>query len=336
LLSLKAVLDQDDEEHIRPSTTNLCLASADHLIQSEGKVTLEFEIKKIPFVEEFYVVSNLRHSIILGSSFFRKHQAHLDYKRDCISLGLVSRTTVYWNTTVEKAMEEVWMPLLDETVDHDIVDTLYEFQELFQKGVHQPTTISTQHQIILKSNKIIHRQTYPMSPDKKRILNEQLEEMLRAGVIEASTSPYASPPVLVMRPGKKPRFCIDFRELNNITEDTAKALPRITDALKSLSDATIFSVMDLRSGYWQIPMAPEDREKTAFVTPDGSAYHFRVMPFGLKNAPGTFQHLMVGEVLTGLLLHECALVYLDDIIVYSKMPTEHVRHLRVPYSADKT
>lgn len=107
MLSLKAVLDQDDEEHIRPSTTNLCLASADHLIQSEGKVTLEFEIKKIPFVEEFYVVSNLRHSIILGSSFFRKHQAHLDYKRDCISLGLVSRTTVYWNTTVEKAMEEV-------------------------------------------------------------------------------------------------------------------------------------------------------------------------------------------------------------------------------------
>lgn len=119
-----------------------------------------------------------------------------------------------------------------------------------------------------------------------------------------------------MRPEKKPRFCVDYRELNVITEEESTAVPRITDALKGLSQPKVFTTLDLKSGYWQIPLAPKDAEKTAFTTPDGTAYQFRVMPFGLKNAPATFQKLMAGEVLTGL-LHRFCCVYLDDVIIYS-------------------
>ena len=121
------------------------------------------------------------------------------------------------------------------------------------------------------------------------------------------------------------RFCIDFRQLNSITKKDAQPIPRIDDTLDSLSGACWFTTLDLASGYWQVQMEDSDKEKTAFATPFG-LYQFRVMPFGLCNAPATFQRLME-LVLRGLHWTTC-LIYLDDIIIFSKPADEHLHHLQ--------
>ena len=152
-----------------------------------------------------------------------------------------------------------------------------------------------------------------------------LQTMLEQGVIQTSFSPWAAPIVLVKKKDGTTRFCVDYRKLNDVTKKDAYPLPRIDDTLDALSGAKIFSTLDLASGYWQVEMDPNDREKSAFVTHQG-LYEFNVMPFGLCNAPSTFRRLME-YVLAGLQWSTC-LIYLDDIIIYGRDFEEHLTRLR--------
>lgn len=120
------------------------------------------------------------------------------------------------------------------------------------------------------------------------------------------------------------RFCVDYRKLNEITIKDVYPLPRIDDALSRLEGSSLFSIMDMLSGYWQVGVRDEDREKTAFITADG-LFQFRVMPFGLSNAPSTFQRMM-DVMLAGLKWNTC-LVYLDDIVVFAPNFNEHLLRL---------
>ena len=133
------------------------------------------------------------------------------------------------------------------------------------------------------------------------------------GIIQESNSAWSSPTVLVKKKDGTTRFCIDYRRLNQVTKVDAYPLPHIEDSLNTLGSARFFCSLDLASGYWQVEMDAADREKTAFVT-QGGLYEFRVMPFGLVNAPATFERLME-RVLRGIAWSEC-LVYLDDILVF--------------------
>ena len=144
-------------------------------------------------------------------------------------------------------------------------------------------------------------------------------------VIEPSSSPWSSPVVLVRKKDGTYRFCVDYRQLNKLTKKDAHPLPRIDDTLDSLQGSCWFSTLDLASGYWQVEVDPAHKEKTAFTTPFG-LHQFKVMPFGLCNAPSTFQRLME-LVLAGLQWSIC-LVYLDDIIIHSKTVKEHLARLR--------
>ena len=153
--------------------------------------------------------------------------------------------------------------------------------------------------------------------------------MLKSGIISPSSGPWASPIVLVKKKDGSTRFCVDYRKLNDVTLKDAYPLPRIDDSLDALEGSTWFSSLDLASGYWQVEMSPSDKEKTAFTTGSG-LYEFNVLPFGLCNAPSTFERLME-LVLTGLHWKTC-LVYLDDILIYAKTFEEHVERLGEVFS----
>ena len=124
-----------------------------------------------------------------------------------------------------------------------------------------------------------------------QVIKDQANQMLEAGVVEPANSPWASPVVIVHKKDRSWRFCVDYRKLNAVTIPDVYPLPRVEDALSLLEGSKFFSIMDLQSGFWQVSVRPEDRSKTAFVTPDG-LYQFTVMPFGLINAPRTFKRIM--------------------------------------------
>ncbi|KAK3086868.1 hypothetical protein FSP39_024642 [Pinctada imbricata] len=159
---------------------------------------------------------------------------------------------------------------------------------------------------------------------KRAEAENEVQTLLKDGLIEPSSSPWSSPVVLVKKKDGSLRYCIDYRKLNSVTIKDSYPLPRIDDSLDALGGACMFSCIDLASGYWQVEMEPDDKAKTAFSTPKG-LFQFKVMPFGLCNAPATFERLME-TVLNGLPFQTC-LLYIDDIIVYSKDFKTHVERL---------
>nr|XP_055069239.1 uncharacterized protein LOC129450446 [Misgurnus anguillicaudatus] len=164
----------------------------------------------------------------------------------------------------------------------------------------------------------------PIPPTLYAEVRTLLQGMLSRGIVRESSSPWAAPIVLVQKKTGAWRFCVDYRKLNLVTKKDAFPLPRIEDSLASLTQSAWYSTLDLASGYWQVQVAEADREKTAFTTPFG-LFEWDRMPFGLCNAPATFQRLM--QRCLGGQLMESVLVYLDDVIVYSPDFDSHLRHL---------
>ena len=149
--------------------------------------------------------------------------------------------------------------------------------------------------------------------------------MLEIGAIHRSTSPWASPIVLVHKKDSGLKFCIDLRKLNNKMIKDAQSLPRIEDSLDCLDGATIFTSLDLQSGYWQVKLTEASRPLAAFTVGPLGFYECVWMPFGLTNVPATFQHLM--ELCLGDMHLKWCIIYLDDIIVFSKTLEEHIQRL---------
>ena len=143
----------------------------------------------------------------------------------------------------------------------------------------------------------------------------QVQQMLSSNVIRPSNSPWASPVVMVRKKDLSLRFCVDFRQLNTTTVKDAHPLPRIDDLLDALHGARWLSTLDLKSGYWQVPITENEKAKTAFRTSSGQLYEFNQVPFGLCNAPATFSRLM--DLVLASLHWETCLFYLEDIIVFS-------------------
>ena len=190
-------------------------------------------------------------------------------------------------------------------------------------------TKAAEHKIVLKDP-----DTPPFKERFRRIPPPQLDEvrehlklMLDAGVIRPSNSPWCNAVVLVRKKDGSLRFCIDFRKLNSLTVKDSHPLPRICETLESLAGAAHYSTFDMNSGFWQVPMSPESKQYTAFTLGSMGLYECESMPFGLCNAPPTFQRLMQ-NCLGELNLTYC-LIYLDDVIVFSHTEEEHLERMRV-------
>ncbi|XP_076660488.1 uncharacterized protein LOC143363841, partial [Halictus rubicundus] len=192
-----------------------------------------------------------------------------------------------------------------------------------------PCTNLAKHTITLKENKIINTKSYRPPECHKLEIEKQMNDMLNKKIIEESDSPYNSPVWVVPKKAdasgkQKWRIVIDFRKLNELTDQDAYPLPDIDDILSQLGNAKFFSALDLSSGFHQIPMDPDSKKYTAFSTPQGH-FHYNRMPFGLKNAPATFQRMM-DTALRGLVNKHC-FVYLDDIIIFGDTIGKHNENL---------
>ena len=186
-------------------------------------------------------------------------------------------------------------------------------------------TTRVQHRIHTGDHPPIKQSVRRVPVAHREQAKEGIQDMLQKGIIRPSSSPWASPLVLVRKNDGSMRFCVDYHQLNSVTRKDAYPIPRIDETLGTLAGSCIFTTLDLLSGYWQVEVRPEDREKTAVCTSEG-LFEFNVMPFGLCNAPATFQRLM-DCVLAGLHWQSC-LVYLDGIIILGRSFSDHLHKLR--------
>ncbi|CAK8672603.1 unnamed protein product [Clavelina lepadiformis] len=285
------------------------LGASGTVIEMAGKAKLNFTVAGIESTRDVFVAENLSESCILGLDFLQDHGCIVDY--DVMTLKAGGGT----------------LPLLREPdVEREaVIEVIRRRKAAFSLSKRDlgKTNIFT-HSIDTGDAAPIRQHPRRTSEENKRKVDELLKDMLNDNVISHSQSPWSSPVVLVKKKDGNTRFCIDYRAVNDCTKKHSFPLPRIDDSLDQLSGCKYFTTLDLKSGYWQIPMSEGDREKTAFTCHRG-LFNFNVMPFGLANAPATFQHLM-RIVLDGVEWNG-ALAYLDDIIIYARTFQDHLRNL---------
>jgi hypothetical protein len=207
-------------------------------------------------------------------------------------------------------------------------EILNNFPDVFGDTLHQDAPVRPDMPEVIPlipGSKIPNRPLYRYSPIEQAEIERQVEAMLEQGLVEPSISPFGAPVLLVKKPDGSWRFCVDYRALNQITVKNGHALPRIDDLLDKIQGAQYFSTMDLLQGFYQLPLRESDRPKTAFKTTFGH-YQFRVVSMGLSNSPSVFQRVM--NQIFKKQLNKSVLIYLDDILVFSKTPEEHLQHIK--------
>ena len=248
----------------------------------------------------------------------------LEDMNDAVAVSSVSDSNK--DTVLEDMLMEIVKGTSLSSHHQDLLLTLLlDYSDVFARSKDElGRTDLLQHEIVIDSAAPIRQRFRRLSPEKRVEMRALLDDMLQKNLISPSKSPWAAPIVLVKKKDGTSRFCVDYRRINAVTRKDAYPLPRVDDILETLAGSQLFSTLDLASGYWQVEVKPEDREKTAFITSEG-LYEFNVLPFGLCNGPATFQRLM-NILLAGVQWHDC-LVYLDDIIVLGRSFGEHLQNL---------
>ncbi|CAF4107149.1 unnamed protein product [Rotaria magnacalcarata] len=228
------------------------------------------------------------------------------------------------NTSVTQHLNTLVQNIQDDKQKQDLFSLLLRFSNIFDTTRHNIARTPIPHVINTIPHSPPASRPYPQ-PDKEEAMHQLIQEFLKAGLITESNSPYAAPAMLVKKKDNSFRFVVDYKRLNSITIKDSSPLPNMEDTIQKLGKGfSYFSKLDLRSGFYQIPIKEGDKEKTAFVIPFG-LYHFNVLPMGLRNSPPTFQKIMT-ETLKSC--RQFCLVYLDDIIVFSNSFYGHLDHLR--------
>ncbi|XP_044571939.1 uncharacterized protein LOC123257320 [Drosophila ananassae] len=266
--------------------------------QVVGHLTTEVEFKDQCKTHMFYLVPTLSQDLYLGIDFWR-------------SLELLLSEFRVGEIPVSQELSEVQQVSLKTVV--------VLFLSFAMLGLGKTHLIS--HSIDVGDTKAIKQRHYPASPAVEKLLYGEVDRMMRLGVIEESQSACSSPVVLLQKPGKV-RLCLDCRKVNSFTQGDAYPLLQIDAILSRLPRAMFISSLDLKDAYWQIPLHPASRNKTAFTIPGKPLYQFKVMPFALMNASQTMTRLM-DKVIPASLRNE-VFVYLDDLLVVSDTFESHL------------
>ncbi|GJX25672.1 putative nucleotidyltransferase, ribonuclease H [Tanacetum coccineum] len=244
-------------------------------------------------------------------------------------LNLISciKTEKYISRGCQVFMIQVMEKKADEKRLEDI-SVVKEFSDVFPEDLPGiPPVRQVEFQIdLIPGAAPIARTPYRLAPSEMQELSNQLQELTDRGFIRPSTSPWGAPVLFVKKKDGSFRMCIDYRELNKLTIKNRYPLPRIDDLFDQLQGSSVYSKIDLRSGYHQLRVRERDIPKTAFRTRYGH-YEFQVMPFGLTNAPAVFMDLM--NRVCKPYLDKFVIVFIDDILIYSRNEEEHASHLRI-------
>jgi hypothetical protein len=264
--------------------------------------------------------------VILGMDWMNRHKVVLDISERVVEINspTVGATTLY-------------LPFKDDvnprsyvaiTSQLEKIPVVREFVDVFPDELSgMPPDIDVEFVIELQPGTApISKRPYRMPPKELAELKTQLQELLDRGYIRPSSSPWGCPALFVKKKDGSLRLCVDYRPLNAVTIKNKYPLPRIDVLFDQLAGARVFSKIDLRSGYHQIKIRPCDIPKTAFSTRYG-LYEYLVMSFGLTNAPAYFMYLMNSVFMTEL--DKFVVVFIDDILIYSKNEEEHAEHLRI-------
>ena len=202
----------------------------------------------------------------------------------------------------------------------ELAEVITQYREVFPDVPSKTNLI--EHDVDVGDYAPIKQHPYRVSPMKKELLDKEVQYMLKNDIIEESQSNWSSPCILVPKHDGGFRFCTDFRKVNDKTKSDSFPIPRITDCIDQIGNAKFVSTFDMLKGYWQVPLTQRAREISAFVTPSG-LYQYKVMPFGMKNAPATFQR-MVNKLVRDI---DGCEGYIDDVVIFNDNWSDHIRQI---------
>lgn len=294
-----------------------CTVANGSTCKSIGSISLPLQLGDRMVLLDVLVVPELHHTLILGVDFWSRMGLIPD-----LYAGRWSFRTNDSTSTVNLAAIQSADSLLPEqrVVLNQLVDKAF---------ATMGTTLGCTNlvELVIETTASpVKQRYYPLSPALQKHVHAELEQMISDGIVEPSNSPWSSPIVMVKKKSGEWRFCVDYRILNKATVPDAYPLPYISATLDKLRDARYLSTLDIKSAYWQIPIAKDSRPLTAFTVPNRGLYQFTRMPFGLTNAPAVWQRLI--DKVVGVDLESYVFVYLDDVIICTPTFEKHVEVLQ--------
>lgn len=307
-------------KYIQPTNSNWVETADARRHHIKGRlmvpITLEGRTRNLSVL----VVPDLKHSLILGIDFWNQMQLVADISNKSWKFSSKEpRISMVELRDGIKAKE-----LLSSSERQKLEGVIREHFSNQSSALGHTTLV--EHIIDTGTIQPIKQRYYPMSPARLNLVYNELNRMLNLGVVSPSKSAWSSPIVLVDKPDGSTRLCVDMRKVNAVTKRDAYPLPRVTTILDRLRDAKYLSSLDIKSAYWQIPLSKESKEKTAFTVPGRGLFEFNMMPFGLHNAPATWQRFI--DAVIGADLEPNVFVYLDDIIIVTSSFDRHLEVLR--------
>lgn len=299
-------------------TASYCTVANGQTCQVIGSVLLPLRLRGRTVLIDVLIVPSLPHQLILGIDFWIRMGIIPDLYAGEWSFGSDDKNSR--DAEIATIQSRGNLTFEQERSLHALID------DTFTKMSDKLGCTTLVELVIKTDSSPIKQRYYPLSRVLQNEVNAELDKMIADGIVEPSESPWASPIVMIKKKSGGWRFCVDFRALNRVTVADSYPLPWVSNTLDKLRDARYLSTLDIKSAYWQIPIADESKPLTAFTVPSRGLFQFKRMPFGLTNAPAVWQRLI--DRVIGVEFDNYVFVYLDDVIICTPTFEDHLRILR--------